>query len=664
VKSIGLARIVLDGRHVAGLRYKLDDARVAAVLASRGIAAKLYSGKSEGRVLDLARQLARMRTEACLFHVCADTLAATCELARELRAITPGCRILFWGSTHGAHPALLASLPDIDYPDADGVAELLALPCFTTGERGDASSSPYLTGLLGHADALRLGFAPDGDLSRFVQELAWLAGTECGADSVVPLHCEGAGEDRLIDIAGIIGAAAVPCRFVLHADAAACGAALFDALPAARIAQLHVAGDAAALPAAADAFKSVIVLDTPQLRAARAALYGQNGNVVLHTGSYFDAKQAPGIYHLEVPLALAPEQRAEVYTWAAAAMDIRSAAVLTGADAAVDARLPDFEAPSSRETRGWPKHTYALATESGSNGASMTFDGLTASRQPMRYVPLSELDTADLSGSAVTFITMKTERDAAELERRLERFHQRGELFERLPRHARFYENSCRWMSFGSCRLPLLRRIQVDPSMAISSCRDAGRLGKVGDTYDQIVVHVKKHQQIEEIRRECATCAVRDKCSHCTQLPNEWGGRYCEIRKNYEHTPLYFEMCALLPTVAPLAGESCDTEVAVTVSYSGLPNQYYRGTVGTARSGSRPVILAVAGRHVAWLRGTRKNLRLSAPLALMAEAWWSGAQDEDIVDALSSTFGVDAVTARASLATGLAKLRSEGLANV
>lgn len=658
MKSIGLARIVLDGRHVAGLRYGLEDAGVAAALAQRGISAKLYSGKSEGRVLDLARQLVRMRTEACLFHVCPETVAVTCELVKELLAITPACRVLLWGQADGANPANLASLAGkIEFIDAGSAEALLAAPQFNAA---GPLPSAYLAGILGFEDALRLGFARGPNLE---QEIAWLAGTECGADAVIALHLAGAGEQELTDACRLVADAVAPCRFVLHADAGACTETFFAALPAARIAQLQLSGEPAALPAAAEAFTAIIAVDTPAQRAARAAMYGKNGNVVLHTGYYFDAKQAPGIYHLEVPLSLPQEKRAEVYSWAANAMDIRSAAVLTGPEASVAEGIADFQAPASRETRGWPKHTYALGTEPGSNAAAMTFDGLTSTRQPMRYVALSELDTAGASGDAVTFITMKTERDADELERRLARFHQHGELTERHPRHTQFFENSCRWMNFGSCRLPLLRRVQVDEALDVTSCRDSGKLGKIGDSYDQIVVHVKKHQQVEEIRRECSTCAVRDKCSHCTQLPGEWGGRYCQIRKNYEHTALYFEMCAFLPMLGPVLAASTDNNVALKVSYSGLPNQYYRGPAGEARSGARPVIVNVMGQHIAWIRGTRKNVRLSAPLAMMAEAWWSGANDDDIVDSLSSAFAVDAGTARASLATGMEKLRAEGLAH-
>jgi hypothetical protein len=104
--------------------------------------------------------------------------------------------------------------------------------------------------------------------------------------------------------------------------------------------------------------------------------------------------------------------------------------------------------------------------------------------------------------------------------------------------------------------------------------------------------------------------------------------------------------------------------LCVNVSHTGLPAQYYHGAAGLPRDGVRPLILTARDRHLAWWRGTRKFVRLSAPLAMMAEAWWLGAPEEHIVAALGRRFEVGSPLALRSLAEGLIKLRGEGVIHV
>jgi hypothetical protein len=523
LNTIGIGRVTLDGHHVAGFRYELDDARLAAALLGCGVGAKLYSGKAEARISDLARQLARMRTDAYLFFVTPDTLGAVAQLASGLQLIRPHVRLLFWGAAAGTSTSLSERISALgewiasDHP-------LAVLRHITDANAGGALPSPYLSGLLTATEVTRLGLAANQGAAQLADELRWLNANASAVLSAVPLAAQQLDNAGLRELVLVLAHAVSPLQFTLHVDASACTAEVLAMLPAEKLARLCIRGGVSDLSATTARLSALIVpADQEAQRVARAAVYGRNGGVALHTGFYFDAKQSPGIYHLEVPLALDRAQRASVYAWAGSSMDIRSAAILKGTAAQVDDRLDDFIAPLSRETGGWPKHAYALGAD-GTHGADLTFDGVTSSRQALRYVALSELDMVVDDSDAVTFVTMHTARDADALEQRLAKFHRQGEITIPIMKNGVHLENSCRWMSYGACRLPLLRRIQVHPSMGLSSCRDAGEVGTMGDNYDDIVTRVRQRQQMDEVRRGCASCRVRDQCSHCSQLPDAWGG--------------------------------------------------------------------------------------------------------------------------------------------
>lgn len=658
--TVGIGRIILDGRHVAGFRYTLGDARIAARLNTEGFNAKLYAGKSEGRVLDLARQLVRMRTNLYLFGVSAHTLGVTCELARQLAQLRPDAHLVFHGDCSGANPAQLEAMAALGtMAGTDPVATLLGMNSPALAAPSPSPElSPYLAGILHANDIVRLGLSADQPAESFAHELSWLAANMPAGKPVIPLLAQELDAAAVHGAVLQLGTAGIDADFHLHLEAAACTEALYGLLARARITRLIVNGDPGALPPVYER-AMLAAAEGEDARTARAAVYGRNGNVALHTGFYFDAKQTPGIYHLEVPLTLSPPQRMQVYEWAATGMDIRSAAVLKGGQLAIDEKLPDFAAPGSRETGGWPKHAYAIGADG--DDASITFDGETSTRQQMRYVPLSRLDATALASQAVTFVTMKGAEDAVELVRRLDAFHVKGEISLHHPKFPVFFENGCRWMGYGTCRLPLVRRLEVNPAMELSSCRDAGSVGTLADSYDQIVIRVKQQQQMEEVRRECSACPVRDKCSHCSQLPGEWGGRYCEIRRKYQHSPLYLELHSILPMLATALDGSQEAMLTMKVSYSGLPSQHYIGAGGVHKDGARPVILSVLDQHIAWWRGSRRLSRLSAPLALMAEAWWQGAAEDDIGAALGTAFGVSQEVARSSLADGMRLLAGQGV---
>src|SRR6266851_4058074 len=116
IRSMGLARVDADASHIDGLHYGLDDARIAAGLKAGGLAAALYPGQSIGRVQDLTRQLARMRTDGFLLWTCPEALSVSRQLSLGLKQFRPAVRILWWG------PGLLDAL---SRHIAEGAAELL-----------------------------------------------------------------------------------------------------------------------------------------------------------------------------------------------------------------------------------------------------------------------------------------------------------------------------------------------------------------------------------------------------------------------------------------------------------------------------------------------------------------------------------------------------------
>lgn len=657
LKSAGLARIEIDGRHVAGLRYALDEARLAAALAAVGVTVKLYAGKSEGRVLELARQLARTRAQVYVFHVAPASLAVTCTLAAELRLLVPTVEFAFWGRAEGVNPALAERVRAMaTWIESDILADVqVALGAVLAAQIGSEPVSPYLSGLLTGADLGRKGLALSTP-KLFAEELGWIASQQLTFDAPLTIDARAANSIELVAMACLLEQMDPALTLEIHAHAQHCSDAFFSAIPLDRRISLVLDGDSAALPAQAGPWQGAIKeAESEEQRVAKATAYGRNGNVVLHTGSYFDAKQTPGIYHLELPLAMDPSQRSAVYGWAANSMDIRSAAVLKGSSELVLEHLSAFEAPGSVETGGWPKHAYGLGV-SPQGEASMIFDGVSQTAMPIRYVAMSQLATAPVAVGMTTFVTMETAQDAQALSGQLAAMHSEGRIMLRNPRQAVYFENTCRWTNFGNCRLPVMRRVQVQPDLTLRACRDAGVIGTVGEDFDRIVINVKQRQQMEQVRRGCATCPVVSQCSQCSQLPDTWGGHYCSIRKTYPQTSLYFEMPMLSHLIKPLLKDSED-DIACRVSYTDLPAQHYRGPAPGGRSGKRPVIVSFADQHLAWWRGTRRLIRLSPPLALMAEAWWTGAQDEDIVSALVDNFQVERGVALTSLQEGMQKLR-------
>jgi hypothetical protein len=657
VKSIGIGRLELDGAYVTGLRYSLDDARVASSLRAAGIASKLYAGKPDGRVLDLVRQLVRLRTDAYLFHVSSASAEPTAQLVKGLRQLRADLRFFFW-TADGSEPigSLEALGERLSAGDVEGViaAVLAAADIPVPMDEQRTRRSPYLSGLIGVDDAQRLGISLDQSAEIVREELRWLAAQD--AQARVPLRAHATAGESLVAACESIVDDSATLRFELHTSASCVTAGLIDVLPKARIDRLVVKG---IIDAALVGDHSIeIVGEEDADFVDRQRRYGTNGIAALHTGCYMDGHLAPAITHLETPAEMSAGMRNEVHDAFAQAMAIRSAAVVSGD---IDLVLEHVVGAANGDgIPVWPKHTYAIARSGDARQSEAIFDGNASTRLPLEYVPLARLRTTPRRSESRVVVTLESAEDVAMLEADLQALHAEGVVTAPHPRNVVYYENMCRWLGPSSCGLSSLRRVSVDTAGTVTSCRDAGEIGVFTDGFDQLLLNAKQKRQMEEIERGCATCPVREQCSRCAQLPSLLNGRYCDIRKAYPMASFYFEAMLFPRLLGQYLPDSAD-DLVLRISQPGLPPQHYHGPQGVRREGDRPMIVGLEETLFAWFRATRRIMRLSAPLALIAEAWWLGADDADVIAELCARFGADEANARQSHAMGLAKLREVGV---
>jgi radical SAM protein with 4Fe4S-binding SPASM domain len=354
-----------------------------------------------------------------------------------------------------------------------------------------------------------------------------------------------------------------------------------------------------------------------------------------------------------------PDRRGETYRWAARNLNLSSAAVLTGSVPAPLEELNRFTLPMALETEGWPKHTYIVTT--GEHGG-LVVDGRPDASVAVRFLSYSQLAAAPPQGEVLTVVKIRTDADIAALEERLARFHATGSLEVFHPDQPTVFENSCRWSRYGGCSVSMLRRLSVEKDGQVIACRDAGTIGTVGDDYDRMLARVRQDQQLYDVRRGCSTCPVRDECSHCIHLPDQWGGRYCAIRKANPQTALFFEI-NVFPFLVERMLPHTESVLQASVSNTGLPVQHYDGPSVERRTSIRPIIVSLSDRHFAWWRGTSRITRLSGPLALVLEGWWLGATEPGLQQALCTRFGVEPAVAESGLKEALLKLQQGGLIN-
>ncbi|MPQ58892.1 hypothetical protein [Duganella sp. FT27W] len=645
---------------MSGVGFDIDDARVAAVMAAQGLSAKLYRGRPEGRASDLVRQLLRQRTESYHFSITPYTAAPTLQLLRGIHALQPQAEFFLSGPLDGANHKVAAELRERGaWQPATEPEAVAAWLCRHAGSAPAALPSPYLGGLLTAHDVVPAGLAA-GPL--FAAELQWLA-EQAGADAgPVPVWALSLAEPALLATLETLLAHGGARRYQLHADSGAFTAAAHALCAPALVAAIELAGaDLAPDLQVQLASDPRCTIDSGAHRSARSQLYGTNGHLALRTGSYFDAKQLASLNHLELDADLPAAARRAAYAWAAADLDLRSAVVLRASDSRYNALLPDLRTPALAETDGWPKHAYVQVAAPQAAQARLALDGKSVTF-PSEDLPLAQLDAAGptLRAGVQYFLQIRDAADVAALRARLDLFERSGLVQGAAPAVTLAVDNRCRWGGSGSCRVHLMRRIQVGPQGEVRTCRDTPALGSIAQSYDALVLEARKQQQLASVRRDCATCPVRSQCSQCSQMPAAFAGQYCEIRRAYPNLALFFDLLALPAALASLLGSGSDAS-RMQVSSAGMANRFYGGACGTARAGERPQIIAIGGQYIVWWRHQRRLLRISHAMAVIAEAWWTGAADADLCASLSGQFGVTADDAGASLATARTNLQQQGV---
>ena len=660
LKTIGCCHIAVTGRHVENLSYSLHDARLLATLQQAGLGGKLYAGRPQGKIKELARQLVRMRTDALVLSVSEESLSTALTLCYFFAELRPDVPIYLWGRGARSDAVPHTTVNPLHCIDTDDVLLVVQRLLNDAGMTAVSQcASPYLSGLCGINDVERLGFFAS-DWLTLQPELEWFSRQSDTTALQPKLDLSTLRGAELSALLQALASQNALSHYQLQLPATAAAQLLAQLQQLSGLTALWLTQpDQAAITELQPLQQQGVLLH--QISTGQLQQYGDNGLVALYSGYYPVQAQLPVMYHLELADTLPSQQKQHIYRWAAGDMALRSAAVLNPVRDLDEQKLASLKGPVSQETQGWPKHTYAISLPDSGVG-QVVFDGEPTESTQVRYLSFSDKARRNHQAQTRTFLSLSSEADLIDFRQVLQRLHQQGELLLDLPEHKVTLCNSCRWSRYGYCNVGALPRLSVTTEQKVLTCRDSEPVGAVGEPYDDLLLKVKQQQQLKAIERGCASCEVRDDCSQCSQLPAALDGQYCQLRKAYPKAYLLFELKILpqlLQSVMPLGQEP----LLLKLSYDGLPNQYYQGPHGPARTGNRPVLFQVLGQHFAWWRGSRKLLRLSLPLAVITEAWWLGAQSDDLTAFLSSAFKVDSDSAQQSLQQAMQKLATEEVVN-
>lgn len=633
MKSICVSRILQNDRHAISLTYSFDDAQLAATIANYGILPKLYSGKSVGSINDLSKQLLRMRTDAFLFFLSEESIAIIREICLELRAIRPHVIFFFWVSGNDLAKELLCEISEfgeiLPHSNIELTSYKLAL-----GVNGDtvvnseivSLKSPYVSKLLSISDLFRFGIKISKKSRLFEEELKWITEQYFDKTQCLAFFTGDADESQILQLINLLKINIILNPIELHINADKCTEKLGKILQDVYIVNLIIAGHKRELHESFSATgRKISFLDDLSTTKNNRKTYGKNGIIALYSGGYFDDNKIASIKHLEIPFSLKDSLKSNAYKWASSNMDLLSAAVIRGTPAQINLSVNHF---SDRKSADWPIHTYEISEEKEKNQQVVYFDGNINSSERIRRFSFSRIFDKQEISDDTNFISIKEADDLIELEKRLNIFHSKGELYAFA--HMTYLENACRWGRLGSCKLPLLRRVEILENGQLRSCRDAGVIGTIGDKFEDIQININHKQQLESVRRGCAVCPVQSECSQCIELPALFEGKYCEIRKKYPHTTLYFELIYAINTFVSLLKLSKEKFRLIKVSYHGLPAFEKFKLSSSQEPLKRPILLNIDGHFLVWWRGTTKPIRISAPLALIAEGKWSNVANNEI----------------------------------
>ncbi|MCP4985623.1 MAG: hypothetical protein GY928_05990 [Colwellia sp.] len=675
IKSIGLCRLTLNGHHVEGLNYSLDEARLATAFRQSGLIAKLYAGRPEGSIKDIARQIARMRTEAVIFSVSTESLSTTLQLCKTLKKLKPALNIYWWG--YKLNTDLIKAIDSkeikviIETSPEKFLTQLIELKVIELApfksmihNKVITLPSPYTSELLSQQDANRLGLTLSQPFDILKNEIKWLNQQHININEPICIDARDLTKNQLENFISVYTDFVIQFPFKLKLSCDVSNESIHTLLTQQKLTEIQWYGLQTYLPNAlkkdSTTNKIKVSLFDPYLTVEEITQqYGKNGFHALHSGHYPINSQMASIYHIEVSSEMTEAQKNAAYDWAAPNMALRSAAVVNSVGELSIERVKALQLPLNKETNGWPNHTYTISLDDANKG-DITFDGNQSVSSSIQYQPFSSQSEAKIAPNSISISTVENKVDIEALEQRLEKLHTKGEITIPPLSSRGLLENSCRWGRFGNCKVTLLPRLSVDKNENVSACRSSNSIGVVGDSYEDLQSRVKQQQQLKSIERGCINCPVVDDCSQCSNLPEQWEGRYCEIRQKYPKTPLMLEM-KIFPYFISHFIKNENEPIELKVSEEGLPAQFYHGDYKESRTGNRPILISACEQHFAWWRGTKNIMRLSAPLILMAEAWWKGAENESIESFLCKAFSVDIGTAKSSLKEGLLKLQEQGV---
>lgn len=654
--QIALVRVLTDARHPTGLGYSNSEAELASHLIASGVPVKLYSGKPNGSIQELSRQLARMRSEAIVFRVepfSAPVAARLCASIKELRAATSFAFVSAQASDAYEHFGLTDLGPVIVGETNEAI---LQHPFWGVAQLSAPSDeSLYRKGILSEADLERVGLRVAS--ATIDDDLRWLS------------EQRSIGRSVHLDVSGISAAVAGPvlsqlneklgnASVVLQVPVAELDLAQASAWASPVIASVMAVTEDGARYEAKNFETAAKWAKDGQLVGGieRGATFARNGTISDYTGIYPDAGLAAALVHLDLSIEMAQEERQKVYDWAGQSMALKSALVMHGEADALELKLDRFKQDRLVETGGWPAHAYAVADHA--SGAAW-FDGEPASRFSIEKLGYRDFLEGSASAEAISIVQISDSDDVAVLREKLAQLHSDGDVDIPPVGGGFYFENVCRWLTYGGCRLSAMSRLQIDGAGQVTACRDAGQLGDTTKPYDRMVVEARQAQQLEQSKRNCSTCPVRDACSRCAYLPEEWGGNYCEIRQANPATALFFELHLVADRLSRMLGMA-GAAMTLRVSGEGLPCQHISQFDGQ-QDRARPVILTSGDQHIAWQRGSARFLKLSGPLATIVEGLGVGACDDHITKELSTRFGADADAAGQALRDGRDKLKAVGL---
>ncbi len=661
-----LASLIADRQYVVALKYDFASAKVAAALKSAGLQVKLYSGKTDGRIQDLARQLIRMRSDVYVLFGNSQFESELYQIARSVNELRPNTSFVFALPESEKALVSLTALKGIGrvifYDSIENCADNLARNSGfdSTNQPIDSASSPYDGDILTVFQAPELGISALCSNDSIKRDVEVLERQKMNIDKAIPVRTAGLSNESIVAFLALLREQAPTIRYRLECDPTVVTSDLVEAAISSGITDLFYGQVSVALPSGDIRDTQKWISGYVMRCTGTRAHYGRNGVAALHSGIYGDTSTGPGIHHLELGDGMTPMGKQSARNNFSQHMMIRSADIVTENIEIRQNGGDDHQGDAIDQHPNWPRHRYTFQINSKEGSVTALFDNDSIASQRIRYVPFGKIGDEASEADEMVVITLRTKEDVRAFRKSLEIFHQTGEIENFHSSKPVTFENSCRWLGLEACSVTSLRRLQLDKSGGVTACRDTPPFARSEQSFEALIGSLKETKALSAAQRECYSCPVRDQCSKCSQLPEEWAGEYCAIRQEFPQVPL-FVLMAMFPQVVRnhLAADVASRRIRV--SGAGLPRQFYKGPIREARTGQMPVIVTIETINFAWWPGTRRLMKLSDPLAVISEGWWNGATDVEISEELSRLYNVSPDIAAQNYATALTILANENV---